>query len=513
MLAVDDEPVARQQLVFQIAALGHAVSAAACAAEAQEILTREGSSAFDCLITDCWMPGQTGLDLLLWLKEHDPMLASIVVSQAGDEEVVTQTLRGGASDFLKKPISSDELYSALQRTFESTRRRRRNAANGSAVRQAGLVQRHINNLWMAHDHPCPVTICYHPRHDAGGDSVAIFSLDPSRILVVVADVSGHDLKSAFVSAYFQGMLRAMIQERIPIQSVLENFNRFLIGEWNLPASSVGDPLQEITSLAVCAASIDLNGGTVRLLNSGFPLANLVDRCGHSLSCGEGGGSPLGWIDPNPSVETSVAVTMCDRLVIWTDGVEDLANQLHISKWSLAFGILLANESRSPVPWLNGAPDDVLLVLVQLQKECPDSCPFPILADNYPKNRIEEIDELQGRWRRSLAFAFPDLKPQRLQEILLCTREGVLNGLLHGCAEASDHCRVEMIVDRSQNQLEVAVTDPGPGHNFDHRNQASVESLDGHRGLLMIHYLSQRVERNESGSAIRMFFELERNPKG
>lgn len=40
VLAVDDEPVVRQQLVFQIAALGHRVSAAASAGEAQEILRR-----------------------------------------------------------------------------------------------------------------------------------------------------------------------------------------------------------------------------------------------------------------------------------------------------------------------------------------------------------------------------------------------------------------------------------------------------------------------------------------
>lgn len=459
------------------------------------------------------MPGQTGLDLLLWLKSHDHTLASIVISKAADENVITQTLRGGASDFLKKPVFSEELDAALQKTFESTRRRRRSVAAGSALREAGIVQRRMNNLGMADELPTPLTVCYHPRHDAGGDSVAFFLLDSSRVLIVVADVSGHDLKSAFISAYFQGTLRAMVEQRVPIRAILARFNRFLIHEWSRPQEAADGPVPEITSLAVCAATIDLKAGSVRLLNSGFPLAKRVDQNGRPWPCGEAGGNPLGWLDPNPVTEMSVPVNGADRLVVWTDGLEDLAAQLQISEWSLAFRILLSKqEGGHPPAWLAGAPDDVLMVVIGLEKRGQESYRFPILAESYEKNRLDDIDEVQAFWRRSLAFAFPELAQQRVSEILLCTREAVLNGLQHGCAKPSEACRLTMAFDSGQNQLQVDVADPGPGHHFDHRTRAAPQAPDDHRGLLLIHGLPQRVEQNSTGAAIRMFFELEQDAK-
>src|SRR6185369_876592 len=85
--------------------------------------------------------------------------------------------------------------------------------------------------------PSPIEVCWHPKHPAGGDLVNVFQLDQDRTLVLVADVSGHDLKAAFISAYFQGIVRGMVEKQTPICEVLDYFNRFLLQEW----SSAQDP--------------------------------------------------------------------------------------------------------------------------------------------------------------------------------------------------------------------------------------------------------------------------------
>ncbi|HWE52037.1 MAG TPA: fused response regulator/phosphatase [Bryobacteraceae bacterium] len=507
MLAVDDEPVARQQLAFQIAALGYEVSAACTAIEAQEILAREGSAAFDCLITDCWMPGLSGLDLLLWLKSHDNTLASIVISKAADENVITRTLRGGASDFLRKPIFSDDLIAGLQRAVDSTRRRRQEAAARSALREAGAVQRRMNSLGMTEHLAAQTTVCYHPCHDSGGDSVAFFALDSSRMLIVVADVSGHDLKSAFVSAYFQGSLRAMVEEGVPIEAILPRFNRFLIHEWNVPVDGDGSILPEITSFAVCAVCLDLYEGYARLFNCGFPLGARIDQDGEPWLCGETGGNPLGWFEPNLSTEVSIVLGRSDRLVVWTDGLEDLASELQVSEWSLAFGILLARERKICPPWLKGAPDDVLLVAIGLEKRNRETYRFPLLAESCGKAQTGEIDQMQAYWKRSLTFALPELSQQSMSEILLCTREAVLNGLQHGCSESSDRCRLTMVFDGCARLLQVNVQDTGPGFDFDLQTLASEDPLRRRRGLALIHGLAHGVEHHPGEAAIRMFFKL------
>lgn len=510
ILLVDDEPVALQQLTFQLNALGCDVSAATSSREAQALMIREGPGVFDCLIADFWMPEQTGLDLLFWLRYYDNTLASIVISKAADKELLTQTLRGGASDFLEKPVIKEDLERALGTTILSTQRRRRHAATRSAVREAGLVQRRMNNLGLLADLPASLTICYHPCHDAGGDSVAFFSPDPAEILIVVADVSGHDLKSAFISAYFQGMLRGMVEQNIPIRAALEHFNSFLVREWSRSPGEEHSE-SEITSLSVCSASIDLSAGSVRLLNSGFPVANRVDQYGQSWVCGETGGYPLGWFDPNPISELTIQVDSTDHLVVWTDGLEEFANRLQISEWSLAFRILQAKQNRQTPTWLAEAPDDVLLAVIGFVQETGYSYPFPILAESYGKAQVEDIDEIQERWRRTLEFAFPELPQDGLSDILLCARESVLNGLMHGCSKESDRCRLTMAFDIGQKQLQVDAIDPGPGHNFDFNTRAAGELLDSHRGVLLMHILPHRVEQDSTGAAIRMFFVIEHEP--
>jgi FixJ family two-component response regulator len=503
VLAVDDEPVARQQLAFQLSALGYLASLAASADEAREILVREGAASFDCLITDCWMPEQSGLDLIRWLRNVDPTLASIVISNAGDKNVITRTLRDGASDFLEKPVFRNELDPSLERAVQSTQRRRRQAATNSAVKEAGLVQRRMNNPRLTENLPASTTICYHPCHDAGGDSVSLFPTGPGRMLVVVADVSGHDLKSAFVSAYFQGTLRAMVEQKIPVAAILDNFNRFLINEWSLDDSSA-----EITSLSVCAATIDVNAGSINLLNSGFPLPSLVDRHGRPARCGVEGGNPLGWFDPNPISDTAREIDAADRLFMWTDGLEDFAHQMQISEWSLAFAVLRDREKRPAPEWLADAPDDVLLLAVGFDQSQSGIRLFPIVSESYEKAQAGDIDELQDQWKRSLEFAFPDVAPEFCPTVLLCAREAILNGLSHGCSGNTDRCSLLMVFDMDRGELRVEVNDPGPGHHFDHRVHASGELLENHRGLALMCGLPQRVEKNLTGSAIRMFFSLE-----
>jgi len=526
VLVVDDEPVARQQLVFQLAQLNHQVTAVASSADAQDILTREGSEAFDCLITDCWMPGSTGLDLLLWLRQHDLTLASIVISQSTDKDLIKQSFRGGASDFLNKPVSAEELGVAMKRTIQSTHRRRDHAATGSEVKQAGLVQRRMNNLGLAGELPTSLKICYYPHHDAGGDSVAFFSLDETRILVVVADVSGHSLKSAFISAYFQGVLRGMVELGVSMTSILNRFNRFLTHEWLESNEDAGtgqngdgvsvdhdhDSSPEITSLAVCSALIDLSAGSVSLLNSGFPIPNRVDGNGRPWPCGVVGGYPIGWFDPNPLSELTITADPSDYLVLWTDGLEDFAHQLGIGEWSLAFKILQVKEKRRTPDWLKGTPDDVLMVVIGLNKESKEITRFPVMREIYHRGQIDQIDELQETWRRNLAFAFPQLEVSRLFDILLCTREGVLNGLLHGCPLPSDRCELVMIFNSAVEELQIEITDSGPGHHFDPETCEGGEFRAQHRGLMLIRGLPDRVEQNSKGAAIQMVFLLSPKPE-
>ncbi len=105
VLLVDDDNRIRELLSRILVDNGYRVTAAANAAEARKFLS---GLAFDLLILDVMMPGETGLELATWLREHTsvPILMLTARSDAADR---IAGLEVGADDYLAKPFEPREL--------------------------------------------------------------------------------------------------------------------------------------------------------------------------------------------------------------------------------------------------------------------------------------------------------------------------------------------------------------------------------------------------------------------
>ena len=68
----------------------------------------------DIVLCDVRMQGSSGLDLCLTLRERDPDRKVVMLSVYDDEQYLFQALRVGASGYLLKSISSDELVRQLE---------------------------------------------------------------------------------------------------------------------------------------------------------------------------------------------------------------------------------------------------------------------------------------------------------------------------------------------------------------------------------------------------------------
>jgi DNA-binding NarL/FixJ family response regulator len=68
----------------------------------------------DIVLCDVRMQGSSGLDLCLALRERDPHRKVVMLSVYDDEQYLYQALRVGASGYLLKSISSDELVRQLE---------------------------------------------------------------------------------------------------------------------------------------------------------------------------------------------------------------------------------------------------------------------------------------------------------------------------------------------------------------------------------------------------------------
>lgn len=80
---------------------------------------------YDAVVTDVKMPGTDGLSLLAEIQARWPETPTIMITGHGEHELAIHSLRGGAFDFIQKPIDRDYFVSALRRAIETSESKRR----------------------------------------------------------------------------------------------------------------------------------------------------------------------------------------------------------------------------------------------------------------------------------------------------------------------------------------------------------------------------------------------------
>jgi FixJ family two-component response regulator len=109
----------------------------------QVFLDRADLYAAGCLVLDMAMPGITGVDLQRELVKRDCVLPIIFLTGRGDVGTSVQAMKGGAVDFLTKPVDDDVLIGAIRHALARNRvlSRSRDEATAIECRLATLTQR------------------------------------------------------------------------------------------------------------------------------------------------------------------------------------------------------------------------------------------------------------------------------------------------------------------------------------------------------------------------------------
>lgn len=80
--------------------------------EPSEGLDRLAESEFDCIVSDYDMPGQNGIEFLKAVREEYPDLPFILFTGKGSEEVASEAISAGVTDYLQKESGSSQ-YTVL----------------------------------------------------------------------------------------------------------------------------------------------------------------------------------------------------------------------------------------------------------------------------------------------------------------------------------------------------------------------------------------------------------------
>jgi DNA-binding NtrC family response regulator len=124
VLIVDDDPALLQALpqTLRLRMSGVIVDTADSAVTALERISERD---YDAIVTDIKMPGMDGLTLLAGILARRPDTPTLMITGHGEYELALQCLRGGAYDFIQKPIDRDYFVASLRRAIEERALNRR----------------------------------------------------------------------------------------------------------------------------------------------------------------------------------------------------------------------------------------------------------------------------------------------------------------------------------------------------------------------------------------------------
>ena len=108
LLLVDDEEILRRLLAMYLTRLGFDVLTAESAEEGLRILSQRRDP-IHLLITDILLPGMTGLEFAMQLKESSPSLPAILITAYPPEILARHGVKLGDFPLLNKPFSIEDL--------------------------------------------------------------------------------------------------------------------------------------------------------------------------------------------------------------------------------------------------------------------------------------------------------------------------------------------------------------------------------------------------------------------
>jgi FixJ family two-component response regulator len=130
---VDDDPTVREALSSLLRANGKKVRLFTSGAEFLSV-KRDDTAA--CLVLDLKMPGMSGLEVQKAVSAQTT-IPIVFITGRGDIPSTVKAMKGGAVDFLIKPVDETVLLDAVEQAFRKDR-----IARSEALEQAELLARY-----------------------------------------------------------------------------------------------------------------------------------------------------------------------------------------------------------------------------------------------------------------------------------------------------------------------------------------------------------------------------------
>ncbi|MEU0075184.1 response regulator transcription factor [Streptomyces sp. NPDC006332] len=114
VMVVDDHPMWREAVARDLGESGFDV--VATAGDGEQAVRRAKAAAPDVLVLDLNLPAKPGVQVCKELVAANPALRVLVLSASGEHADVLEAVKSGATGYLLKSASTEELLDAVRRT-------------------------------------------------------------------------------------------------------------------------------------------------------------------------------------------------------------------------------------------------------------------------------------------------------------------------------------------------------------------------------------------------------------
>ena len=291
-----------------------------CTGRSDELVALLATSAPDCLLLAADLPSVGGFELCRQLKAADRAGPPLLLVLGADPAERALGLAAGADDFLARPFLRAELLARVRAHTAAHQRAGRLAARAAVLAEqnhqlaaelavARQVQQHllppclpaVDGLWMG--------ALYEPSQAVSGDFYDLRVLGPGRVGVLLADVEGHGVPAAMVTALLKVLFHNLTEGSQDPGQILTAMNEQLTGLF------AGTPPAAVTALC---AIFDLRAGRVLISRAGHPPAALLHQ--DQVDLPEPEGYPLGWFPGGEYRTATCPLQAGDRVLLYTDGI-------------------------------------------------------------------------------------------------------------------------------------------------------------------------------------------------
>ena len=117
ILIIDDEANNRDALSMLLTSAGYRVQSTDSGEEALQIMQ---STPFEIVITDLFLPGVSGIDILKKVKADSPYTNVILITGNASAETAVEAMKEGAFDYITKPFNIEKLKVLVAKALEKS---------------------------------------------------------------------------------------------------------------------------------------------------------------------------------------------------------------------------------------------------------------------------------------------------------------------------------------------------------------------------------------------------------